>query len=108
MWDLPRPGDKVNSVGSGPIPPKSETCSAGGGEGLTDEEHLRLPRHADRSSAELRILSSKSTDFEAVSFANGWDNTESRLAGLGHIPFWQCENAFNASFEELLFRNEHI
>ena len=44
--------------------------------------------------------------FETVSFQNLWDGADHRLAGLGHVPFWQGADAFNPLFERFLSEME--
>jgi pimeloyl-ACP methyl ester carboxylesterase len=40
--------------------------------------------------------------FETLSFQHPWDHVQHRLAGLGHVPFWQGADAFNALFARFL------
>jgi hypothetical protein len=44
--------------------------------------------------------------FETVKFQNLWDGVDHRLAGLGHVPFWQGADAFNPLFERFLSEME--
>jgi pimeloyl-ACP methyl ester carboxylesterase len=46
--------------------------------------------------------------FDTVAFRNLWDGRSHRLAGLGHVPFWQGADVFNPLLERFLSEMESL